>query len=57
MAAEKKNFPERKRKGKLRTGEGADGEEADQTTNLLEADTPAPQQSVEDLLNVGAPVS
>ena len=62
MASDKKYFPERKRKGKRGRGAetmepGADGEDATQETNLLDAQPVAAQQSAEDLLGMGAPIT
>ena len=68
LASEKKYFPQRKRKGRRAPGEAtAEGEqegEADQSTNLI-GDTSnnttvtgvVEQQSVEDLIGLGAPVT
>lgn len=59
MAIEKKNFPERKRKGKLRGVVDPEGGAQEKTaeSNLLgdtPASTAAPNQSVEDLIGLGS---
>jgi len=57
LAAEKKYYPERKRKGKLRAGTVVEGEGEAATDNLLADTTEAPSQSVEDLIGLGAPTT
>ena len=67
LASEKKYFPDRTRKGKLRGVEGAtdDAAQADQSTNLLgdvtggstQANSSGANQTVEDLIGLGAPTT
>lgn len=56
LAAEKKYYPERKRKGKLRTG-AAVGAEDEAAVEDDAAETPAAGQGVEDLIGLGAPAT